>query len=778
MVFRSLQVLSFCLFCFLISAPVFTQSGLPIGGWKAHLPYSAGIDVTLSDKDVIYATEEGLVFLDLEDQSPRFFSKEDGLSQANILRVKYHRYSKTLVVVYVNGVIDLLYNGQVTVLRDIADFRNFPIGKRINHVYSYPGGDQVLLAGEYGLSRLDVSRGLFDFTVFTTTIGANVYGVTVLDGKIYMATSKGIYVAEDVPKANLADLSFWKRLGVEADLPVQYECYAVTVFNGVLYAAVDGELYRMEDDFFVPQYGESGYDIRVLSAEGAHLLAGLRCRQDCNSKLVGFNADLTRFDGGSSCTERILNVIEDDRGRLWYADEFRGLRTSDSPGAGCQRLTFNTPFTRDVTDIAIDQNKVYVASGGVTDNFGYLFRERGFYSLIDGDWDYYNPENVPLFRQKDLKDFFKIAVQPDDGTVWVGTFWGGVVQYSGDTVAVYDRDNSSLQGIVGDEQRTRIAGLTFDDDQRLWVSNYGAPRPISARLPDGTWKSFPTPGASTFLSDVVVDRNGYKWFILVDRTQGVLVFDEGDIDQDGDERYWIFTESNSALPTNQTSSIAVDLNGNVWVGTSLGPVVFENCGENIFRGECFGNQRIVDQDGDLDILLGTEDILSIAVDGGNRKWFGTRNGIFVQSPSGQQEVHRFSTANSPLLDNTILDIAINPIDGEVFIGTALGLMSYRGEATEGGNSFASDVKAYPNPVRPEYAGPIAIKGLARDAQVKITDIRGRLIYETLATGGQAIWDGRDYNGRRASPGVYLVFSNTEEDFGKPARAVTKIVIVR
>ena len=180
----------------------------------------------------------------------------------------------------------------------------------------------------------------------------------------------------------------------------------------------------------------------------------------------------------------------------------------------------------------------------------------------------------------------------------------------------------------------------------------------------------------------------------------------------------------------------------------------------------------MDQDGDLALLLGTEDILCLAVDGGNRKWFGTRNGVFVQSPSGQEAVHQFNTSNSPLLDNTILDIEVNPLDGEVFIGTAQGLISYRGEATDATNSFDPEVVVFPNPVRPEYSGPIAIKGLARDALVKITDIRGRLVYETTATGGQAIWNGSVYIGRRGSPGVDLVFAITlDTSFSTAGRAV-------
>lgn len=768
------------LFLFILGLPVLIsgQSQLPVGGWKAHLPYSAGIDVTLSENDIIYASREGLVYLDKEDLAPRFFSKVDGLSQSNLLRIKYHRPSSTLVVVYENGLIDLVKNGTVISLRDITDFRNFPIGKRINQIYSYDD-EFVLLAGEYGLSRLDVDRGLFDFTVFTSFIDANVYGACVFEDRIYMATSKGLYVSSDDPQANLADLSFWERLGENVDLPADHEALAVIEFGGRVYASIDGELFVYDGDAFLPFYAESGFTVTVLTAEGENMLAGLRCDNSCNSRLVAFDNDLNLQEGGSFCADRILNAVEDGEGRIWYADEFRGFRHASALGETCERIEFNTPFTKDVTDIAIYDNKVYVASGGVTDNYGYLFRDRGFYSLIDGEWDYYNPGNVQLFRDKDLKDFFRVTVQPNDGTVWVGTFWGGVIQYGEDTIAVYDRDNSSLQGIVGDEQRTRIAGLAFDEDNNLWVANYGAPNPISVRRSDGNWKSFPVIGSSTFVSEVAIDRNGYKWFVLVDRTQGVLVFDEGDIDIDGDERYWVMTESNSALPTNQTNSITADLDGNIWVGTTLGPVVFENCGNGIFSGECRGNQRLVDQDGDLDLLLGTEDILCIAVDGGNRKWFGTRNGVFVQSPSGQEAVHQFNTANSPLLDNTILDIAINPQDGEVFIGTAQGLISYRGEATSATSSFDPEVLVFPNPVRPEYSGPIAIKGLARDALVKITDIRGRLVYETTATGGQAIWDGSDYNGRRASPGVYLVFANSNENsFTKPARAVAKIAIVR
>jgi hypothetical protein len=132
------------------------------------------------------------------------------------------------------------------------------------------------------------------------------------------------------------------------------------------------------------------------------------------------------------------------------------------------------------------------------------------------------------------------------------------------------------------------------------------------------------------------------------------------------------------------------------------------------------------------------------------------------------------------LNNAILDIVINPKTGEAFIGTESGIIVLQSDAVEGGKVHNVELKVYPNPVRPDYSGPIAIRGLARDAAVKITDVAGNLVYETRALGGQAIWDGRDYLGRRVQSGIYLVFSSSnprEAGFGKPSTATGKIVVL-
>ena len=69
-----------------------------------------------------------------------------------------------------------------------------------------------------------------------------------------------------------------------------------------------------------------------------------------------------------------------------------------------------------------------------------------------------------------------------------------------------------------------------------------------------------------------------------------------------------------------------------------------------------------------------------------------------------------------------------------------------------------------------YKGTIAIKGLVENADVRITDISGQLVYRTKANGGQAVWNGMDYTGRRPQSGVYMIFitnnDGTETHVGK------------
>ena len=162
----------------------------------------------------------------------------------------------------------------------------------------------------------------------------------------------------------------------------------------------------------------------------------------------------------------------------------------------------------------------------------------------------------------------------------------------------------------------------------------------------------------------------------------------------------------------------------------------------------------------------------MAIDGANRKWIGTKNGVWLISPNGDKIIYRFTEENSPLLSNDIKQIAVDPTTGEVFMATFNGICSFRSSATEGG-SFNDKILVFPNPVPPGYNGMIAIRGLVDNALVKITELNGKLVYQTRALGGQAVWDSRNYKGDKIASGIYLVI--VRDDTGTE-KIVTKIVI--
>jgi hypothetical protein len=288
------------------------------------------------------------------------------------------------------------------------------------------------------------------------------------------------------------------------------------------------------------------------------------------------------------------------------------------------------------------------------------------------------------------------------------------------------------------------------------------------RASDGVWQSFNLGalafGASrTEAGEVIIDRAGQKW--ILGRGSNLIVFNDNyTIGNTADDRARILSNKigNGNLPGNRVLSFAADRDGEIWVGTDEGVAVFYSP-ENVFSGYNFDAQQVlVEYGGYVQYLLEAEAVTAIAVDGANRKWFGTdRAGIFLMSDDGTEQIHHFTEDNSPLISNSITDIAINHKTGEVFIGTDKGIVSYKADATSGGESN-QDVVVYPNPVREGYTGPIAIKGLVTDADVKITNISGSLVYATKAEGGQAVWSGNDFSGRRAQTGVYLVFISNED----------------
>jgi ligand-binding sensor domain-containing protein len=256
---------------------------------------------------------------------------------------------------------------------------------------------------------------------------------------------------------------------------------------------------------------------------------------------------------------------------------------------------------------------------------------------------------------------------------------------------------------------------------------------------------------------------GNAWLALnPDQGGGLLVYNK----TNGQSVYLTESTNQGLLPSRNVYSLESDRSGQMWVGTGLGVAYFPDPGR-VFSGVVNSIKPIFEGR----FLLRDERVTAIVVDGGNRKWMGTERGVWLVDALGETEFHNFNESNSPLLSSIVNDIEIHPVTGEIFFSTPRGIVSYRADATTG-KAQIENVKIFPNPVTASFNGLVGISGLTTDAIVKITDVAGKLVWQTTANGGTASWNVRDYNGRRPSTGIYLVFSiksdGTESIVGKIA----------
>lgn len=375
----------------------------------------------------------------------------------------------------------------------------------------------------------------------------------------------------------------------------------------------------------------------------------------------------------------------------------------------------------------------------------------------------YNPQNgVQIYN------FVSVLSNPNNPSqVFIGAWGGGLLEFNNDVFTnFYNAQNSVLDSTSFGS--TSVSGMAFDKNNNLWVTSSYGDKVLAVKTPTNNWYNFKLDGTMTdfsVITKIVVDKNDFVW-VLDSKSNKTHILNYNNTFDD------ISDDTKIILPINDSREITTfveDLDGEMWFGSDQGIAVLYNP-SNVFSGETI-SPVYIQQDGQTQLLLEAEKITAIAIDGANRKWIGTQNsGVFLMSEDGTEEILHFTTDNSPLFSNNIYDIKLNNKTGEVFIATEKGLISYKGTATEAQDDF-SNVFVYPNPVREDYHGVIAIRGLVKDTDVRITDISGNLVSQTKSLGGQAIWDGKDLNGNRVQTGVYMVFNASPEGELKKAAKI-------
>ncbi|MCQ2344847.1 MAG: T9SS type A sorting domain-containing protein [Paludibacteraceae bacterium] len=759
------RFLKYCCLLALSSLGVATNGQIQMGGWRTHYSYNS-VGQLVSGKDIVYGVADGALFSVDDFGEVRTYSKLTGLSDNDIRRIAIIEGNSKVIIAYSNANIDILdENGYVVNIGDLSH-KSMNGSKEVNAI-SCHGGKAYLACG-FGVTTINLSKMEFSDTYILGRDGGscNVVGVGINNDTIYALTDTCL-LRGSIGKTNLMNYQNWE----EVDMPTGKNRSMAILENVMYILKEDSTLWQKNGGTWTV----SGRRVTAVWTEGGCLFTK---HSDGRLSVNGKRTIQALTDNPNAATYDGKNV--------WFS-AYRSI-VMQQPNGEETHFHIDGPATNFAWRIKSRNGRVMTIPGG---RFALNYYRNGDISWLENDrWEHIPSDRLsPSFPCGMAFDFVDIESDPEDVThFWVASYGAGLAEFRNNSLAnIFSCDNSLIETLIPGENRfyyMRVDGLTYDKDGRLWMTNNGDAQ-IKCIDRNGVWHKLAHSGLTGVetLQDILIDKAiPTRKYVLCPRftdsnTSMLFIFDDnGTIDDTSDDQTRALTfitdqdGKRILFSENRLRSIIQDQDGIIWVGTTSGLFTISRKAKVFDAGFKCSRIKISRNDGSnlADYLLGTETINAIAIDGGNRKWFGTNNGVFLVSADGQETIEHFTTENSPLLSNTVTSIGIDGNTGEVFFGTDNGIISYKSDATEGKEDF-DEIHAYPNPVRPDFDGVITITGLMEGSHVKICDVNGATVYETVSNGGTATWDRGD-----TASGVYFAMCFVD---GKK-KGTCKILVIR
>jgi hypothetical protein len=742
-------------------------------GWESLQCRRSGKDVTITPNYIVYNTGVDLMFISRTDQNDiTFMTKTDGLTESAIEKVIYNEATNSLLVYYSSGNIDIIdSNRKVFNFQDIKNNNTLARDKTINRLVSI--GTNVYLCMAFGMVQFDMADRIFANTL---TVAGGVYDLTNIGSTLYFTNDFNLCYIDQNSSANISFIGNWQKI----PYPDGSKSYSLSNWKDTIVVALGNSVYQLSNNMLSPVKSFADItDIHLLRSNNDFLVA-IGSRPDdnlANMHIINHAREDLAFD---------KSVINDNKNAvftadaLWLADSYHRFRNLDLQSFGAHWIDRNaySPWSNAAFQIKYSPQALYVAAGGYSRIFLGSENKEGLFKYNFTEWTIYNQFTDPFFTTDlGIEDITTVDTRASDGELAMGSMHNGLIIDKDGVKTLYNSQNSPLIGITGDEGTERVADVKYDPDGNLWMA-MNSIEPIAVKTPDNKIYNFS--GPQNIQALIKMDFNPsspYKWFTAPDNN-AVVVYDPGtSIASSADDRSVVIPiyseyENSNLEPT----SIFSDSEGRIWVGTVSGVFTID-CGESVFDGTCEARYPLVQDATGLTPLLNGAEITAIAEDGAQRKWFGTKQGIFMTNKYGDEVLLHLTAENSPLASNIITALTIDIEKGNVYIGTTNGVQVYKTDASKGNPYHDATLTIYPNPVRPDYSGPIVIKGLAQNSNVKITDVNGRLVSETQSLGGQATWNGKDFNNQKVASGVYYIMATTT-DFDTPRTVLGKIVFIK
>lgn len=750
-----------------------------MGQWRLHVPNRKALDVVVSNNITYAAFTNGLLEYDQSANESSLWTSVNGLSDLDISCLGKYDGNGAVFIGYVNGNIDKIEGNTVTNIPAIR-IAQIQGNKQINKIVQH--GSFLYLATGFSVVVLDPLKSEVRDTYYPTSENSPVLDIAFRGDSIFALTATKM-LKGSLSNAAIAHPSQWS-LDTRLDILSTHSYKDFEIIQDEMFVLFKHDAYGMDSVFHITPGGNIPVEAPGISWEINSLENSNDNRLILNSEgTINFhNLDhsvsysISGFGLGGNLTP--LNSFYDS-GVLWIADKDLGL--GKVPDQFTRTLiTFNGPPKNEFYSLDWEKDKLVVAGGGLT-SMAHTYSGSGIYTMVDEEWTLNDRDNTSLWTNQLIYDFLAVSIDPtNNDKIAIGTYSEIPLSISENGVITdtFTPLNSTLEYTMS-SNNSMITDLQYDASGNLWIVSGFSSEPLHVYTKGGEWYSFDCGPASLdkFTRRITIDNDGNKWFAA----EGAGLFGYKDSDTPDnpadDQQIQLNTGTTTgALPSNTVNALAVDFDNELWIGTDNGFAILYNANSafGALPGD-YNAQRIkIEFEGNVEYVLGNTNITDIEVDGGNRKWFGTANsGLILLSPDGQEVIYQFTSENSPLISNNILDLEIDHNTGEIFIITDKGLVSYRSDATYGDPNY-DNVTVFPNPARPDFDGPITIQGIRYDSDVKITDVAGNLVYQTTSNGGTATWNGRTLKGDRVTTGVYLIWTAPNEGKG---RKVGKVLVV-
>ena len=749
----------------------FSQESQP---WKGYFSYNDIKDISQSTTQFFAASENALFSQNLNTNELKTTNTVDGLSGQTISSIYYSpTFNKTLIG-YENGLLIVVNesDGKIKKIVDIINKQLPPNLKKINHFTEHEG--IAYLSCDFGIVQFNLATLLFGDTYFIGYNGEEirVNQTAISNGFIYAScTYNGIRRA-NITSENLINFSEWTEINSGS-------------WNGI--AKVGNELVAMNANGNLNRFNGTNFQSFIQFPQTS---IDLRANEDqlaitFSNQVKFYNAQLATIltVTDTQIQQAILpkftcaTVIGT---KAYIGTSENGVITTPITGAtNFEYLLPDGPLRNSAFAINAATDNLWVVFGGYASNYNpyeYEFGPSalfGISKLFDKKW-----LNIPPSEVLGAKALSNIAINPNNpNEVYISSYFSGLLKLENDVpTTLFTPANTSPNGlenieIANNPNDIRINNPAFDKSGNLWLTNNLVVKALKVLKANGQWQSVSLetvmPELTSF-GDLLIDKNSTKWMAS---RRGVIGYNENS----GNLKVITEGSTEGNLPSPDVRTLAIDNRNQLWIGTNKGLRVLSSIDRYNSEGQMTANPIIILEEGVAQELLYQQFITAIAVDGANNKWVGTAtSGVFQFSSDGQQTLQRFTIDNSPLPSNSINDIDINPITGEVFFATPQGIVVYKGISTDGSDDL-KNVKVYPNPVRPGFAGTVKITGLLDNANVKITDISGNLVHEVISEGGTIEWDTTAFGKYKVASGVYMIFISAEDGI---ETTVKKVMIVR